>query len=561
MNKFISIADFSEKGGWLMDSQYIELMGVPYLLAHGLGNPVADAKGKVQIEKSGKYHIYAYTYNWNAPWKPQYAPGIYEVTIGGYKKVFGDKGDSWGWQDGGEFEFESGTHDLILHDLTGYEGRIGALLITDEEPKDVREYIKIPETVAAKYDYVVVGGGITGITAALSAARSGLKTALVQDRPVLGGNNSSEVRVWLSGKYCFDRFPKLGEITTELEQKVADMYGTSNAASNYEDEMKYETVAKEENITLYMCHSVIKAVKENNTIKDIIVMDLTKCENIRLSAPLYADCTGDGVLAAYAGADYEVTVSGHMELSNFWCIEDTGEEQKFERCPWAIDLTKPDFPGRLRANGTNPEGEKESAGTLGCWSWGAGFEHHPILKAEYARDTNLRAMYGVWDALKNVDGDFKNYKISYSAYVSGKRESRRFLGPVILTMNDMLDKKDYNDSLVGIDWHLDVHTPYRKCYDAYVEGDAFLCADCKTKWDVPYYMPYRCLYSRNIDNLFIAGRNISVTHDALGPVRVMRTCGMMGEAIGKAAYLCKEHGLKPDGVYHNKIEELKNFFK
>jgi len=561
MKKFISIADFTEKGGWLMDSQYIELMGVPYLLAHGLGNPVADAKGTVELTQSGNYRIYAYTYNWNAPWKPEYAPGIYEVTIGNYRRVFGDKGDAWGWQDGGEFFFEKGIHQLVLHDLTGCEGRIGALLITDEEPEPVQSYISTPETAAAEYDYIVVGGGIAGITAALSAARSGLKTALVQDRPVLGGNNSSEVRVWLSGKYCFDRFPKLGRITSELEQKVARMHGTDNAASNYEDEMKYQTVIREKNITLYLCHCVIGAEKEANSIREIVVMDLIQCRNLRLRAPMYADCTGDGALAVYAGADYEVTPSGHMELSNFWCIEDTGKEQPFARCPWAIDLTAADFPGRLRANGKDPEGEKQTAMTLGCWRWGAGFEHHPILKAEYARDTNFRAMYGVWDALKNVDGDFRTYRIAHSCHISGKRESRRFLGPVILTAHDIVHKTHFEDALIGIDWALDMHTPHRKYYSTFVEGDAFFCTDCDSRWNPPYFMPYRCLYSRNVDNLFLAGRNISVTHDGLSAVRVMRTCGMMGETIGKAAWLCKIHGLTPDGVYREKLEELLNIFR
>ena len=561
MQKFISIADFNQKGGWVTDSQFIEIMGTPYLLAHGLGTPVADAVGAVELDEAGTYHVYAYTYNWNAPWKPEFTPGIFEVTVGGYKKVFGDQGEAWGWQDGGEFSFEKGTQTLILHDLTGYEGRLGALLITNEEPKAIREYFPAPAEVTASYDYIVVGGGITGITAAVSAARSGLKTALVQDRPVLGGNNSSEVRVWLSGKYCFDRFPKLGNITAELEQKVRDIFGMANQASNYEDEKKLGLVTREENITLYLSHSVVEAEMEGDQIQSIVALDVEKCVCIRLQAPLYADCSGDGVLAAYAGADYEVTTSGHMELSNFWCVENTGVEQTFAPCPWAIDLTEPDFPGRLRAKGNNPEGEKEWERKLGCWSWGAGFEHHPILKAEYARDTNFRAMYGAWDAIKNVDGDYKNYRIAYSSFIAGKRESRRFLGPVILTTRDMLHKTVFDDAIIGIDWHLDVHTPNRKYYRAFVEGDAFYCSDGPTRWEVPYYMPYRCMYSRNISNLFFAGRNVSATHDGLGPVRVMRTCGMMGEAIGKAAWLCKEYGLTPDGVYQQKLEELLDCFR
>jgi hypothetical protein len=169
-------------------------------------------------------------------------------------------------------------------------------------------------------------------------------------------------------------------------------------------------------------------------------------------------------------------------------------------------------------------------------------------------------MYGAWDAIKNRDGDYKNYKIAFSSHISGKRESRRLLGPLVITKNDLIEGKSFPDAIIGIDWGLDLHTPNRNYYKSFVEGDAFLCSDGLEKFKTPYYLPYRCLYSRNVNNLFMAGRCISVTHDALGPVRVMRTCGIMGEVIGRAATLCKRYGILPEDIYTDKFDELKSVF-
>lgn len=562
MNIFLPTASFEVKGGWLSDTQFTETVGLPYLLAHGIATPVEDAYTTVNIEKTGAYRIYAYTYNWNAPWKPEFAPGVFEVIIDSYSHTFGDCGTEWGWQNGGYAELKCGEHRIRLHDLTGCEGRCAAIFITDDDadPENPTEYIPFLNEPEKSFDYIIVGGGITGITTALYAARAGLKTALVQNRPIVGGNNSSEGRVWLSGKLCFDRFPRLGEITKELEQEVAAIMGAANKAENYEDDKKLQKLLNEKNITLYLNYALTDAECENGLIKRVTILDLENCCYKKISAPVYADCTGDGTLGAISGADYEMTTSGHMELSNFWCIDDSGKEEKFPHCEWAMDLGDADFPGRIRANGLDEEKEKANAKFFGCWRWGAGYEHNPIEKAEYARDTNFRAMYGAWDAIKNHDGDYKNYRISFSSHIAGKRESRRLLGPLVITKNDLIEGKSFPDAIIGIDWGLDLHTPNRKYYKSFVEGDAFLCSDGLEKFKTPYYLPYRCLYSRNVHNLFMAGRCISVTHDALGPVRVMRTCGIMGEVIGRAATLCKRYGILPEDIYTDKFDELKLVF-
>ena len=183
--------------------------------------------------------------------------------------------------------------------------------------------------------------------------------------------------------------------------------------------------------------------------------------------------------------------------------------------------------------------------SLRCWFWESGCELDPIAYAEFARDMNFRAMYGAWDCLKNHDNDYVNYRLGFSAYIGGKRESRRLLGDVVLTKAEVIAQRAFVGGCVPSTWNFDVHYPDRRFYAAFHEGDGFLIKDYRDLYKTSYFIPYRCLYSRNITNLFMAGRNISVTHDALGAARVMRTCGMMGEVVGYAAKVCLEYGITP----------------
>jgi hypothetical protein len=240
-----------------------------------------------------------------------------------------------------------------------------------------------------------------------------------------------------------------------------------------------------------------------------------------------------------------------MGMTNCWHVKDTGEETSFPDCPWAIDLSQSKFPGRYA------ESDEKAELALGGWYWESGMEHDPIDKAEYARDTNFRAMYGAVDALKNTDGVLKTYKLGYANYIGGKRESRRLLGDMILTKNDVFVNRKYDDGCIPATWTFDVHYPKREYYTSFHEGDAFITIAYHEKLPAsPYFVPYRCLYSRNISNLFMAGRNVSVTHDALGMVRVMRTGGMMGEIVGYAAGICKKYKVMPREIYTNHLREL-----
>jgi hypothetical protein len=573
---FLEASRFDNYGGWVLDTQYIQNMGSAYLLAHGIGEPVKNATTKITFPKKGKYKIWAYTKNWVAFWKKDYAPGVFKITVGDktLNTVFGTGENAvWAWQEGDVFDVEDFSSTITVTDLTGYEGRFACLFITSDldfvPPSEKTELELFRRTLTDKlsvidggnYDLVVVGGGYGGMMSAKMASEQGLKVALVQDRPVLGGNNSSEVRVWLYGKTCFDKFPKLGKITNIFDQKVSYIDGIKNAAENYEDDRKLKIFEEDKNITLFLNHSLKYSNTVDGKIESITVYNVKTCDYVKLTAPIFVDSTGDGTLGYLSGADYELTNCGHMEQSNFWCVDDMGEEQKFAPCPWAIDLHNVNFVSRPNFNGVQYYDEKTTAMQIGNWQWGSGFEIDPIKNDEQIRDYNFRAMYGAWDAIKNTDKALKNYKIVHSSFLSGKRESRRLLGDVVMSSSDLLTSKYYEDGIVGIDFSLDMHRPHHKYYPAYHEGYAFIGLDCADKFKAPYFMPYRCLYSRNISNLFMAGRDISVTHEALGPVRIMRTIGLMGEVVGYASYLCKKYGTTPRGVYENYLDELLSFMK
>ncbi|MDD4688847.1 MAG: FAD-dependent oxidoreductase [Eubacteriales bacterium] len=568
----IGMGNFDTFGGWLLDTQFVANMGFPYLLAHGIGEPVDDATTKVNFPEKGIYRMFVYTYNWVAPWKPQYAPGRFQIKLNQntIDKEFGTENDNWSWEYGGEVEIDDTNATLSLCDLTGFEGRCGLILFTQNTmftpPQETGEIIKLYKKLTnqestdntLQFDMIVAGGGIAGICCALSCARQGLKTALIQDRGVVGGNNSSEVRVWLGGETNYEPFPGIGNIVNELEQARKAHYGSSNTGDLYEDDNKEQLLRNEENLSLFLNHILTDVVTDGDKICEVEVFDIPTGKYKKMTAPLYADCTGDGTVGAMAGADFEVTTNGHMGMTNHWHLKNMGTKQTFPRCPWAIDLTNCTFPGRKGVKDVyNNQGEI----SLGVWFWESGCELDPIDNAEYARDTNLRAMYGAVDCLKNVDNDYENYKIGFCGHIGGKRESRRLFGDVILTKSDVYKGTIFEDSCIPSTWNFDVHYPDKRFYGAFYEGDGFITKDYHERFNKPYFVPYRCLYSRNLSNMFMAGRNVSVSHDALGTVRVMRTGGMMGEVIGYAAAICKSENTLPRDVYSNHLDKLMSTLK
>ena len=579
---------FDEFGGWVLDQQSMDQMGSPYLLAHGLGIPVKDATKTVNIAAPGTYRAWVRTRDWVAPWKAPGAPGKFQVRVNGkpLEVTFGTTGAQWHWQDGGLVELGARIQ-VALHDLTGFEGRCDAVLFCKDPgfvpPNGLAELTQFRRSVlglgldpepGGEFDLVVVGGGIAGTCAALSAARNGLKVALVQDRPVLGGNGSSEVRVWPGGNVNQQPYPHLGNIVREIVPHRKSSDPTQTAAA-FGDELKAKAIASEPRITLFTEHRVYAVEMAGKTIQAALAQHTRTGRRIRLKGKLFADCTGDAMVGYLAGADYEETREGHQGMTNQWRLVDAADknqvlqcecadktalalsceagkvEQPFPRCPWAIDLSDKPFPGRKTYKGQ--WGGASPLTNLGGWFWESGFNMDPVADVEQIRDLNLRAMFGAWDALKNVDHLYPNHRIGWAAYIAGKRESRRLLGDVILSADDFRNAKQYSDGCFPCTWHIDVHGPHPK-YQSGLEGQEFISYATDGKgfsYKGPYWAPYRCLYSRNISNLFMAGRDISVTHDGLGPVRVMKTCGVMGEVVGKAAAVCMEENTNARGVYEH----------
>lgn len=566
----VEAESFNDKGGWVVDQQFMDLMGSSFLMAHGLGNPVADATTAVTVPAKGKYHVYVRTRNWAGFWTTKDAPGKFQVLVNGKALVptFGTQDVEWNWQYGGVVSMKKGDNKIALHDLTGFNGRCDAIVFTtDSKFKPVNTANELaafrkkslglsssPED-AGKYDLVVVGGGVAGTCAALSAARLGLKVALVHDRPVLGGNNSSEVRVHLGGRINLEPYPALGNMVNEIGPLKG---GNAQPASYYEDQKKLDAVKNEKNITLFLNYRALALEKNGSAISKVIAKHIENSKEVSFSAPLFADCTGDGTIGALAGADFMMGRESRNEFN-----EPTAPEQKDKMTmgssvQWyseeaAQAVSFPDIAWKLDFNEQSSQKVK-----MGEWTWETGMQYDQIKDFERIRDYGLLVVFSNWAFLKNHYSQkekYSNRQLSWVAYIAGKRESRRLVGDLILKEQDLTEKVMYPDGTAPTSWTIDLHYPDPKNTEHF-PGNEFLSI-AKHKAIYPYPIPYRCFYSHNVPNLFMAGRNISVTHVALGTVRVMRTTGMMGEVVGMAASVCKKYQVMPRGVYESHLDDLK----
>jgi hypothetical protein len=568
---FIEAESFQNKGGWVVDQQFMDLMGSPYLMAHGLGTPVADATTTVDLPKTGRYTLFVRTYNWTSPWTEKEGPGKFQVSIDGKilnNKVLGATGNRWEWQEVGKIDIGTRRVTVGLHDLTGFNGRCDAIYFTmdDEDfPPDEldaltafrREKLGLPETVpsAGNFDLVVVGGGVAGTTAALTASRLGLKVALIQDRPVLGGNNSSEVRVHLGGRINLDPYPKLGDVVNEIAPLRG---GNAQPGDYYEDEKKLEMVNAEENISLFLNYRAFSVEKEGNAIKTVVARHIETAEELSFSAPLFADCTGDGTVGYLAGADFAMGRESKADFNEPTAPEQPDKMTMGASVQWYSKEGEkhcdfPEFEYGIEFNDSNVQNV-----TMGEWTWETGMNYDQIFEFERIRDYGMLVVYSNWSYLKNRSSfreAYRNRYLEWVAYIAGKRESRRLIGDVILKEQDITDFVIYPDASAPTSWTIDLHYPDPENSEHFPEAEFKSIAVHKAIH--PYPIPYRCLYSRNVDNLFMAGRNISVTHVALGTVRVMRTTGMMGEVVGMAASVARKNDTTPRGVYLNHLESLK----
>ncbi|WP_349318770.1 FAD-dependent oxidoreductase [Chitinophaga sp. MM2321] len=569
---FVETESFNDKGGWVVDQQSFPVIGSSYIMAHGMGRPVKDATTTVNFPAKGKYHIWVRTKDW-APFPK--GPGKFLVSIDDkpLNPVFGESGsDEWKWYDAGETTINTAAIKLSLKDLTGFNGRCDAILFTDAKnftpPNKLDElnafrkkvlHLSGKPAVAGNFDLVVVGGGIAGTCAAISASRLGLKVALIQDRPVLGGNNSSEVRVHLMGDIDKNYYPKLGRIVREMDN--GDPGNGNPDAKEYGDKRKNDIVNAEKNISLFLNTHVYKVEKKDNQIIAVTGRNISTNEDTRFTGTYFSDCTGDGTVGYLAGANFrmgreskdetgeslaaEKSDSFTLGTSNLWASVERDTATTFPETPWALQFSDEYHIDAYKSD----------------WEWETGFGNfNTIYDAEKIRDHNLRAIYGNWSYLKhNKSGKYAKQQLAWVAYIGGKRESRRIIGDHVLNQMDIQEGKQYPDGSVTATWTIDLHFPDAK-NSQYFEGQEFFAGTRHIKV-APYTIPYRCLYSQNISNLFMAGRNISTTHVAFGSTRVMRTCGMMGEVVGFAAFVGKKYNTTPRGVYKDHLKELMAILK
>jgi hypothetical protein len=486
-----------------------------------------------------------------------------------------------------------------LHDLTGFDGRCDAMVFsTDHQlgPPNHEPAMRAfrgkllghpdPPPDAGEFDVVVVGGGMAGCCTAVSAARHGCRVALIQNRPVLGGNNSSEVRVGLSGLIHQEPYPKLGNLVDEIgpvghwnlweaerepdsprsqrilaviEKHPEKKIHNAGPPSNYEDQKKIDVVRSEKNIRLFLNMHANEVELSGNRIASVVAQNIRTGERQRFRARLFADCTGDGNLGVLAKADYREgrearTETGEelapdqgdylvMGTSVQWYSVEERTPSTFPDCPWGVQF----------------DDKTCTKSTRGDWDWETGAHRDQVAEFERIRDYALRVTFGNWAVLKNHErfkSEFARRRLAWVAYVGGKRESRRLLGDIILRQQDIVSGTEFPDACVTATWSIDLHYPKRPACAC----EAFR-SEARTLKIAPYAIPYRCLYSRNIENLMMAGRNISVTHVALGTVRVQRTTGMMGEVLGMAAVLCKKYGCDPRDVYEQHLAEFRGLLQ
>ena len=561
----IEAESFADLGGWVNDTQFMDQMGSPFLLAHGMGKPVADAKTTF-VAAGGRYNIWVRTRNWTCHWHPDIGAGTFNLIVNGEKlpNLLGCQGKGeWLWVKADDVTLKDGKNTLALHDCDGFDGRVDAVCFTtNPKPSAILNGPRPPSVIARRdppprFDLCVVGGGIAGVCTAVSAARLGLSVALVHNRPVLGGNNSSEVRVHLGAYQNLPPYPRLGDVLAEFGPKRG---GNAESAANYEDAKKLAIVKAEKNIRLFLDEHV-NGVKTNGTGRVLAVRSVNTRTGVATwyEAANFADCTGDGNLGFLAGADWRMGREAKAETGEPSAPAEADMITMGASVQWNAGKSSGDaaFPFRPWMLGTINEANC-SPHLKGDWWWEAGLGRDQIAEGEYIRDYGLIVAYSNWAFVKNrysKKNAFADKELKWVAYNAGRRESRRLMGDFILDQNHLRNRDFQPDGTCATTWTIDLHLP-KTARESKFEGEPYQSNSLNEKiW--PYPVPYRCLYSRNIPNLFMAGRDISVTHIALGTTRLMRTHGMMGEVVGMAAAVCKRHGCDPRDVYVSHLDELK----
>lgn len=416
-------------------------------------------------------------------------------------------------------------------------------------------------------DLCIVGGGLAGTIAAISAARHGARVVLIQDRPMLGGNASSEIRMWVRGaKGIYNRE---SGILAEFEEE--NIYRNPTLAPTVWDSVLYGKVKAEKNITLLLNASCVDAATEGARITSVTAWQLTTYTVHTVHANYFADCSGDSILAPLSGAKYRIGREGRdeyretigpleadgktMGMSLLLQARETDHYVPFVPPAWANVYEKDeDFALIPYIETQHSTFRDHKIGTSGCnlWWMELGGEGPAIQNTEETRDELLKVVFGIWDHIKNrEDHGFGNWELEWVGFLPGKRESVRYVGAHVLTENDVLGGGVFDDVIAYGGWPMDDHNPKGMLANTKNDTPSVLHPAPS-----PYGIPYRSLYSVNIENLFFAGRNISATHAAISSTRVMATCSLLGQAMGTAAAFCVLEGILPKELTGDRVKRL-----
>lgn len=411
-------------------------------------------------------------------------------------------------------------------------------------------------------DLCVIGGGISGMCAAISAAREGIKVVLMHERPVLGGNASSEIRMWICGAHG-----KSNRETGVIEEiALENLYRNPTKSFAIWDTVLYDFIRREKNIVPLLNCTCMDAETEigelengrDRRIVSVTGYQMTTQRFYTVKAKFYSDCSGDSILAPLTGAEFKlgresrdeygentyVTEPDSMTMGMSCLLQGRETARKVDFIPpeWSFKDDGEVFKNR------RPEIERDYEN---FWYLELGGDRDSIGDTEEIRDELVPLAVGMWDHIKNSgEYDTETWDLDFLGFLPGKRESRRMCGEYMITERDVMSGERFEDEVAFGGWPIDDHYP----------GGFFHIGTANTnvRTPAPYSLPYRALYSKNVENLFFAGRNISMTHMAMSSIRVMRTCALLGEAVGKAAAIATEFSLTPHGVYLEKKDELQS---
>lgn len=564
---FIEAEDFAEYGKWRLDTQFTHKMGSAYLIASGVGEPIGSAATTVEVPRAGRWRIWARTKDW----LPEFSPGAFMVGVDGRfgARLGVSRRVGWLWELAGDFDLAQGWHRLELRDASGYFGRCDALILTTDHayvPPDGAEQLRaerlrLKGDVAAaeergRFDVVVVGAGPGGVPAAVAAAREGAKVALIGDRPVLGGNASDEIGVNMCGAVVDKPAARETGITEE-----AACYRTRHPAPGMSDAYR-ALVDAETNLTVFTCERMLEVEMAEGGVRAVRCRNTMTGRWSRYEGSVFVDATGDGWLGYFAGARYREGREARSEFGEAEAPErpDTftmsgllheprvGVCYRAEETDGPVAYTTPEWARVLPPGFT-----RKVRGVRGQW-W---VEHSGFFDdcadPERARDELIRISFAYWGWLKNdspVREAAARYAMREVPIMDGRREARRLVGDYILTANDCLSGRVFPDAVAYGGWSIDIHDPLGMSAP---DSDGW----CVRHPPVPIYtIPFRSLYSANVPNLMMAGRDISVSHAALGSTRVQSTCAVIGQAVGTAAAMCVAEGLSPRALGKSRIGEL-----